>query len=278
MNGRAYMFLALACAACRITPHGEWNAAECSDGVDNDGDGRVDCDDPDCWAFECQPNDAMPTDAGHDAGSAPQDAATPDAKAPDAAPPPKPVDDADAAPIADDDAGDPEAPNCTRALDLCQANEICVAGVCKPQDISGDYTIQILSAALPDRNPAGVCYDPEILLCAAVRDCLGCKPDPYVTVQKTSVIMVGKTLPKNDTETPTWMEAGDKVTLTNTDTLEFTVWDWDPPAQQTKVFSCSPDLRQLPSGMLRCSPPKGATITPAPGQVFEVVARVTKLP
>jgi hypothetical protein len=247
--------------------------------MDNDGDGRIDCDDPDCWAFACARSDAMPIEPGHDSGGAPPDAAPPDTKPLDATPPPPMhVPDEDAGPISVDDGGDPEAPNCTSSLALCQADEICVAGVCKPLDVSGDYTIQIVSAVLPDRTLAMICYDPDVAFCATLFDCVGCKPDPFVTVKKASVTTVVKTTQKYDTESATWMEAGKTITLTNTDKLEFAVWDWDSPVDQTMVFSCSPDLRQLPSGMLRCSPPKGATIAPAAGTVFEVVARVTKLP
>ncbi|MGC4119354.1 MAG: hypothetical protein QM765_33270 [Myxococcales bacterium] len=50
----------------------------CSDGVDNDGDGEVDCKDPDCW-LSCNPPDASLPPPGRDASTPPpgRDASTP---------------------------------------------------------------------------------------------------------------------------------------------------------------------------------------------------------
>jgi len=266
----------LSCSgACRITPHGEWTAAECSDGLDNDGDQRIDCADPDCWAFSCQAADATPPDAGYDAGAAPHDAAAPDAMPHDAMRPPPPVEIEDAGPVSTDEDSAAAEPDCRSDSSLCKAGEVCMAGVCQLPSTAGDYMIQIVSAAVPARNPGGVCYDPD-LFCPPT--CVGCDPDPSVSILKNGVVMIGlPTTPKTDTETATWNEASYKVSLSNSDTLEFIAWD-DDILVSSRIFSCSPDLEQLPSGTLRCSPTKGMTIAPSNGEVFEVVAHVMKLP
>ncbi len=49
-NGKWVLAVCLSCAAGRAVaqPYEENTTAACRDGVDNDGDGKVDCDDPDC--------------------------------------------------------------------------------------------------------------------------------------------------------------------------------------------------------------------------------------
>jgi hypothetical protein len=267
--------LILAFTACRITPHGEWNALECSDDLDNDGDGLVDCDDPDCWAFACKRPRPTPIDAGADASSTtPSDAAPFDADPPDAMTPPPPHE-PDSGPMSMEDSGEPDR-SCTSDQSLCKADEECVAGVCKPIDIRGDYTLQILSASVPDRNPGGICYDADNSVCA-LGHCDTCKPDPFVVVKKNNVVTVDMTLPRTNTTKPTWTEPGFPVTIADNDTLQFMVRDADL-LLSSEIFTCSPDLRQLPTGMLHCGPLPGSTIDPGSGNVFEVVARVTKLP
>ncbi|MCD6500040.1 MAG: hypothetical protein J7M25_17245 [Deltaproteobacteria bacterium] len=54
-------------AQCQCWAHdavlGGWTTASCQDGLDNDGDGFTDCDDPDCWHSEaCQCNDGEDND------------------------------------------------------------------------------------------------------------------------------------------------------------------------------------------------------------------------
>jgi hypothetical protein len=271
-----WFLLILALTACRITPHGEWNALECSDDLDNDGDDLIDCEDPDCWAFACKHTQPTPPiDAGSDAHT--PDAALVDANSPDVMTMPLPVDDSDSGPISMDDSGEPDF-TCTRDPNRCKPDEKCLAGVCKPIDIRGDYTLQILSAVVPDQNLAGVCYDFDLSLCTPP-DCSTCEPDPYVVVKKRNIATLGMTArpTSSNTDKPTWTEPGFPITIADDDTLQFIVWDADG-LLSSEIFSCSPDLRQLPTGMLRCSPRAGSTIDPPSGTVFEVVARVTKLP
>jgi hypothetical protein len=175
-----------------------------------------------------------------------------------------------------EDGGEPDR-SCTSDQSLCKADEECVAGVCNPIDIRGDYTLQILSAVVPDRNLGGVCYDLDNSVCA-LGHCDTCKPDPYVVVKKKNVVTLGMTPLRSNTTQPMWTEPGVMVTIADQDTLQFIVRDADPLLSSSEIFSCSPDLRELPTGMLRCSPLAGSTIDPGSGNVFEVVARVTKLP
>jgi hypothetical protein len=278
MRKSRWLLLLLLCAACRITPHGEWNAAECSNHLDDDGDHLIDCEDPDCWAFVCSDAAVNPAATSSDAGPDTNDT-TPIATEPprDAAPPPAvtpPRPDATQPISSADDAG-PEL-TCSETPSLCDPGESCVGGVCKPEPL-GNYTLQVTSAVVPATNRAGTCYDADERLCALFLCDNECQPDPYVVVRKSVRTLVGMTVPRPDTERPVWTDPGWPLTLNQQDTLEFTAWDHDAIAS-SKIFACTPDLRQLPTGTLRCSPAAMTTIDPPTGTVFEIVAHVVKLP
>jgi hypothetical protein len=266
--------LAVVAAACNINPHGEWDLLQCSDDKDNDGDGLIDCADPDCWAFVCDKPRAASKDAGmnpsppmRDAGmSEPEDGGwlplTP--------------------PIADDDSGmqsvaDASTPaRCAIGEVPCPTGSECVDGVCKPSGIAGNYTITVVSAVVPERSQSGVCYDFDVA-CPLILSCGNCQPDPYAVVFQNSVKMVAITNHRVNTRTPNWEDQSFPLTLHDGDRLELQVWDWDP-YYMTKIFFCSPDLHDLPTGMLKCSPKPSTTIPAGTDGDYNVMARVTKLP
>ena len=266
-------------AACAAPTHGEWDPRQCTDGVDNDADGRIDCDDPDCWAFSCkrgQPDAgvAMSGSAGasgleprteiggmSSSGSGGQlsmpdleDAGTGQPGGPD-----------------DGDAGAAPAPECSATRqDDCGSGQECIAGRCQPVDITGKYALSILSAQVPLRTSLGTCFDSDVF--CALGPCEGsCQPDPYVVVTKNSVVRVGATPTQTDTTNPKWSRAQLELQLSPGDSLLFGVWDADTFGN-SEMFTCSPQLQaQIRSGNLRCTP---ATRTDAS---YEVVARITKL-
>jgi hypothetical protein len=263
--------------ACAAPPHGEWDPRQCSDGVDNDADGRIDCADPDCWAYACagRMRDAGVAQGGsagsdmsgsgaalggmHAAGSGGR-TSLPD------------LEDAGGTPLQpDDDAGVTPMPECsaTRADD-CGTGRECISGRCQPVDISGRYVLSIVSALVPARNSLGACFDPDVW--CALGACDGsCQPDPYVVVTKNSVARVGATSTQTDTTAPKWTGVKLEVQLGAGDSLLFGVWDADTFGN-AELFSCSPQLQaQIRSGNLRCSPS-----TRTDGS-YEVIAKITRL-
>jgi hypothetical protein len=266
------VWLVVTVVACNVSPPGEWDSLQCADGIDNDADGKIDCDDPDCWAFVCAGRPSGVPEAGHP--EPPRiDASVP---LPDSGgiiseplpPPVLPFDDAGPGP--DDDAGTPVS--CIDGW-TCSPGESCVDGMCRPIDITGDYTLEVVSARVPPRSVTGVCYDFD-LPCLPGTDCPGCDPDPYIVVTKNGVTTVGTTAVRNNTETPTWTTEKFDLSLKNGDRLDFAAWEYDSPIGKTRMFSCSPDLLQLASSMLSCSPAANTTIEPATGTRFEIVAKI----
>lgn len=261
--GRVYGRLrAIACAwfvcssaACGVPAHGEWDPRQCSDGLDNDADGRIDCDDPDCWAYVCaEPaRDAGLVAAGgagaagltshSDAGRA--GAAGASARMPmredDAGMPPQ-----------DQDAGAVPAPECTRSED-CGSGRQCVSGKCHAPELAGTYVLTALSAVVPARTALGTCFDPDVW--CSLGPCDGsCQPDPYVVVTKNGVLRVGTTSTVTDSTRPSWQNLQLELQLVAGDSLLFGVWDADTFGN-SELFSCSPQLQsQLPGGSLRCTP------------------------
>jgi hypothetical protein len=267
--------MAVTAAACTITPHGEWDPKQCSDGIDNDGDQLIDCADPDCWAFVCKQPGTSRLDAGPDAALAARDAMPFDARAADTGAPSMSRDPDDSGGASGDDA---TTANCGPGLAECGAGDECVQGICQAIEITGTYSIQILSATVPPRTLAGDCHDPDLVACSIRQDCSLdiCDPDPYVVVTKNGVVNLGKTQFRNNTTKPTWTDENIRAALQNGDRLEFAVWDWDGVTSM-KIYACSPDLSKLRTGMLRCSPPPSTISKPPAGETIEVVAAVVKL-
>ena len=247
----------LLCAACAAPSHGEWDPRQCSDGLDNDADGRIDCDDPDCWAFVCGARllDAGPPPlAGVGAGgsSAGADAAAVGHAGMDAHVNPPEPDDAGMESDVDAGASTPP-PECSPLRDDCGSGRECVSGQCRPVDITGRYTLSILSAVVPSRPSITTCYDPDVW--CSLGPCDGsCQPDPYVVVTKNSVVRVGSSPAQMDTTKPSWTKAQLEIELRAGDSLLFGAWDADTFGN-AEIFTCSPQLQaQLRSGTLRCSP------------------------
>jgi hypothetical protein len=261
--------------ACSVNPHGEWDPAQCSDGLDNDGDGLIDCDDPDCWAFVCKTPPPVSKDASVDASHPEHDAALPEHKDSGSLLPPPTVDE-DSGPMSRPDSGTPPL-SCTTNEALCPNGTACVDGVCKPIALAGDYIFTIVSAVVPEQSLTGVCYDFDASCPPILQKCGICQPDPFVVITKNGVNNVGTTNHRINTRTPNWEDESFKITLLEKDRLEFAVWDWDP-FYNTRIFSCTPDLQKLPTGMLQCSPRAGTTIEPGSDGPYNVVARAKKLP
>jgi hypothetical protein len=269
------LLVAVTCAtACSVNPRGEWDALQCNDGLDNDGDGLIDCDDPDCWAFVCKQAPA-PKDAGVDASHPVHDAALvePSDSGSLAIPP---VLDEDSGPMSRPDSGTPP-PSCTTNEPACPKGTECVDGVCKPIAIAGDYTFTIVSAVVPEQSQTGVCYDFDATCPPLLLSCGICQPDPFVVIYKNGVDRVAETNHRINTRTPDWSDQSFKITLLEGDRLDFAVWDWDP-FYNTRIFICTPDLRDLPTGMLQCSPSSSMTIEPGHEGPYKVLARAKKLP
>jgi hypothetical protein len=262
-------------AACNINPRGEWGPLQCSDGKDNDGDGLIDCDDPDCWAFVCDARPPAIKDMEMDASQPVLDAGMSESKDSGWLPLPPPIEEEDSGMMSIADSGTP-SPSCALGEVACPAGDTCLDGVCKPTGIAGDYTITVMSAVVPEKSLTGVCYDFDVS-CPPILACGICQPDPFAVIVQNGVKTVGTTNHRINTRVPNWEDQSFKMTLKEMDRLELQVWDWDP-FYTTKIFSCTPDLRDLPTGMLHCSPRSGTTIEPGSDGPYIIVARVKKLP
>jgi len=170
----------------------------------------------------------------------------------------------------DEDAGmSTPPPECGPQRDTCGSARECIAGQCRAVDITGSYTLTILSASVPPRPSLSTCYDPDVW--CSFGSCDGtCQPDPYVVVTKNGVLRVGSTSTQADTTKPVWMGPQLAVQLSAGDTLLFAVYDSDTFGN-AEIYSCSPALpAQIRSGSLRCAPS-----TRADGN-YEVVASIAR--
>jgi hypothetical protein len=272
--------LLAAASSCASTPVGEFTAAACTDGADNDRDALRDCDDPDCWVFcpvtgnvevgdasSSDPTDAMPApvpDSGKPSAIRDEDAGgeTP----------------MDAATMDGDDAG--------TAPDPCQCpqDQRCIDGQCRPNPsptIAGMYTLRVTSALVPLGPSDDRCFDyPPGCLVPVICDCQ--RPDPYVVVLQNKTVLSDATTPEvRDTVNAQWIKAPSvTITLKATDTLSFRAFDWDGLGQDQAIFDCMPDLSPLESGAdaLSCSPRPGATATPPAGASYLITAAVERIP
>jgi hypothetical protein len=236
---------------CTVTPVGELTDAICSNMMDDDDDGQIDCKDPDCLTFAtCRDPIDVPT---RDAGSEPIE--FPDAGTP---PPPPPVDASyDAGP---EDGGqaniDAAVPPCTPGS--CALGEECVNGSCLPPvAVTGaTYEISVQSAVVPQFSSPGVCLDdclPIPLVCL-------CQPDPYVIVtlsRGTQTFTVGVTDWVSNTTQPTWSGKPMTVEIRDADQLFFQAFDYDPDEPDPEILRCKPDLSQIPTGSLVCGSTAG---------------------
>jgi hypothetical protein len=245
MTANAYRLVPLLAAlwlsACTTSPAVE---ALCGDGIDQDGDDAMDCEDSDCHASDdCVHSRAAtvkppPTDAAHhkppvlEGGvDTPKDAQVGDAWTQADATLPQ-----DARVPDDEDAG---ADPCR----LCASNEACVAGRCQPAaaPTSGAYDLRVLMGTVPAMTEQTFCYDACLIL-AGVCPCL---PDPYVRVvlvHDNSEQIVGVTGVVNETVTPTFPPMDFPIDLVAGDVLRFDVYDEDQPDRDNLLYTCNADL------------------------------------
>lgn len=257
----------------------------CSSGDDEDGDGLIDCEDPDCLSAEvCRnyaaigapihgdedavdggvlnpwmdpgltgsPESQPPLDAGAAGGG--DDVQGGDGDADDA---PSPLDagaSSDAgAPVEDDDV---PLPTCDPA---CSDGQFCMDGTCVEVGASTDgmFELQVLSATVPDKNAIENCFD---TVCPGVVSspfglCL-CDPDTYVKVLRVSEgisSLVGVTATAERSLSPQFGDVFD-VELLEGDVLIFEVWDEDDePLEDSIISACSPDLTSFSAGPISCS-------------------------
>jgi hypothetical protein len=273
------LMAALAFSACSKTIRGEFSAESCSNTVDDDGDGYMNCDDPDCWVY-CpmiinEPRDAsFPPEVDAqvaDSGQPPRD--------PNRPAPMQPEDDGGSvAPDPEDDAGVPAGCGCTD-------DEVCVDDTCLPRPrIQGDYLLRITSAFVPSYSTTDRCYDYANPSCMmrypVICDCL--RPDPYVFVTLDSVPL-DRTMTARSTTMPSWTPPASptvRVTLTPDSVLTFIAFDDGGAGNDTEMFRCSPDLSPLESGgdSLVCSPDPKTTIEPPRSASFYITARIENVP
>jgi hypothetical protein len=255
---------ALQLSACAKVLLGEYGEQACQDHKDNDGDGRKDCQDPDCFGTEaCRKSGAATDlsrfDAGsHDAGriqsfdSGPMDAGkVRDASiVPETSPPfiPEAAVDDDGGGIADG------GPACMPA---CAVGEVCNAGRCGPA--GGMYILSIRSAMAPNFASDGTCYDLDCVHPPdATHQPCWCVVDPYV---RAFVVHNGADTQGHQTPTATSTpaayyvglpDASWPITLAAGDSIRFEVWDASDSGSDTELYTCVPDLTNVP-GTISCS-------------------------
>ena len=237
---------------------------------DEDHDGLVNCDDPDCQNLDiCRDagrrgGDAgttPPATTGHiDAGSMKPpadmdggeirlpvvDGATDDDDGGTAVPTP------DAGPV---DAG-PPPPTCSPK---CSATEQCVDLTCEPVSSTTSQTMSVTVASVAaassirSRPATTRLPEPSWGLC--------CPIDPYVRVIQMHAdkpTVVGQTDTVLDdaspmyTSAPTWT-----VDLAQGDLLVFQVWDDNSELADTELYECKPNLTDFKPGPQRCGDFKG---------------------
>ncbi len=256
--------------ACASISAGEVTAAACLEGNDDeDGDGKMNCEDPDCFAFEaCRPS-ALSRDAGG-AGSSPtagtggaggsgsSNSGGASASGGSGGDEPQPILDGG------DDSGFviPIMPDASFVPDAaiipcggCAVGEVCVEDVCEPggDPTGGTYTITVVSGTVPYATD-GICVDVSCNLSPVVY-CI-CRPDPYVRVvlvrQSEEEVVLDSNVVSRSVD-PMFDVEGFPVTLEQGDTLRFEMWDKNQTIADKQVFSCKPDLSNLTPGPLECS-------------------------
>ena len=266
----------LALAGCAQSVAGELSVTACTNGEDDDGDGRSDCDDSDCWVYCPRPSDpneigdaSSSFDSGPrlDASAAPKDGSA--------------VDSAQG----DDDTGmplpaDPEDGGAEPVCD-CGTEQMCDAGACVPRSLDGVYRLRVKSALVPMTDSRNDCYDYARPTCPGIPiGCSECEaPDPRVVVWLNGApVSAATTAATANTISPTWPNAPEfELTLRKSDTLIFFVVDDDDTRDQ-EMFRCTPDLSSLPSQFLSCSPAAGMTQVPPTGVRYLVTVDAMRAP
>jgi hypothetical protein len=261
---RACIALALVAAGCSYTAIGELSASACTDNEDNDGDGLNNCRDPDCQAYaHCQAqrgepimNPQQPPSRFDASVGVPFEAGSPP--------------DADVDPVDEqDDAGSEVEPPPVDAGALpcdgrCTVTQACIEDVC--EDLSspaaGKFELRILSVEVPDFNQWTRCFDPCAgRLFPSFTICM-CAPDPYVEVWRVRQdgdeemgTLIGSTPVAADARmAASFEDTVIEVELDAGDALWLVVVDEDAePEEDTTMYRCLPDLRELMPGPIECS-------------------------
>lgn len=261
------VFACMLAAGCAASPVGELGQRQCTDGEDNDHDGRTNCDDPDCQNTVC----LVPiVDHAMDAAVGSGGAMSHPPPVTDAARPPLP----DAAMSQEDEDGGMTRPpiidmdasiGCTHA---CAATEECVDAGCVPVAVSMSvqFKVTITSVVAADTTPLANCYEADCPNPFAFAPCAGCHIDPYVRVVRIrpdeSEEEVGKTNAVSDNTSPTFDRTPMTVALSQGDALGFEVWDANREVPDLLLFSCKPDLTDPQPGPLDCSPAESNLVRP----------------
>lgn len=239
---------------------------------DEDGDGKANCADPDCWAFEiCRQDRLASGDTRKDATVVGQAGSLA-------------VDQDDAGRV-DEDAGAPAKPrdggspaSCNGADPSCPTGQVCLDGACMPEvDRGTALHVRVASAVVPDRASNNICFDAllsdGIVPCSLTPalDCGNCKPDPYVVATHNGEV-ISSTAHEVNTVTPSWDEPAFDVVLFAGDELSFTVKDKaDMGFSDATIFECEVEAAVLikrDAGTHECHPKKGATVDPPKDTVY----------
>lgn len=273
-----YLLLCLLSSACSQRNRGEFDPVACSDELDNDDDGKTDCDDPDCRGLRiCAPTSQLEQDldraplVARDAtvgvssfSSIPLEVAFGDAGSSS-----DPTLEADEDGGTDDAATQPD--NCGEQL--CSSAERCVSDTCVaidagPPEPQPNLAVAAASAILGRQTFDGQCIDDmcgqlQLLYCA-------CDPDPYVQIVLNGKV-IKTTMTYQDTLTPIWDEAAVELVYHPGDVLEAVLLDDDSTESDGTddvVFSCILDPPELASVRYSCAGPDKLDLKPSTLEIF----------
>ena len=280
------MAAAVALGGCNAMNESEATPKACDNDRDDDTDDLMDCEDPDCHAFDvCRKTlrvggeNMGDTDAPQDGGVEPPPTPIDGGDDEPEPPPPASMDaGVDAGMGLPSDAGLVEADGSTPVVcdPLCADDEFCNDGTCETvgSSTTGTFEVRILSATVPDRNFIHQCYD---VLCSDAISipfalCM-CPPATYVRVLHSRAgvsVEVGATELSEGTLEPEWNQSFE-VDLEPGDVLIFEVFD-DDPGRDTLIYACSPDLTDLVDGPIECMTAAG----PPDGMLHGVKAEIAQ--
>jgi hypothetical protein len=230
-------------SGCGTAARRELSVSECKHGFDEDDDGLIDCDDPDCWAFDFCSASALRAEL--DAGAMDEL----DARVPRT--------DAKVTPEADTGTIEPSADSgpiepCAQVT--CETGFACNAdGECE-SDYPMDLDVRMLRASVSIATAFSICWDTVCDGKVSIPSfgCI-CPPDTFVTVLVNGVA-VGHSTAIEDKLEPVWpaIEAPIRVRLESVDdVVTFVVADLDidPVMGETaeEIFYCTPSLESIKS-------------------------------
>lgn len=275
MGRRRSAALALACwlfAGCTYTSYGaETSALDCNDHVDDDGDLKVDCLDPDCWGFaRCR----LTTDAGTTFEPVPPPSGVP---APPWSPPDWGRHDSSTPEMPDADVivdaslvdAEPDAELPPQCSPYCRRGKCGDDGECTVPLELGDFEITSLELLIPRARPdetgsGNVCFDElgncDDVLFEPLASC--CPPDPTVLVfvgdEKAGSYHAPNTafITLSEPRLQLTLRVGDEVSFQVVDDDNIEVGDREDLDPVT-MFTCSTIVtlgNALDSGELQCAP------------------------